>query len=282
MTTHNWVSVNEEDVKREVETQARKYLELNGNVFGWYILPDELRPWRKNELDFLKIVCETIHSIDHQRHPIITYSPNNRDCHGLLNLAKNGLDFIGKNAYLLFESKEDRSKIIESMKSSLEAFSLLKTEGKITESTRVGVYLHLAMDPANESEDNLINSLAKHDIFLSVVWGAQFVIIWSLFKRVSVRRTYDLQYKAYVDSMREINDTLIDFKERTLNLAEIFLNFPKVIEQKDKITLAEYSLDSDFKLLVRINSSSAQQTCDDVILEPFEVKYNIVDLNSNS
>ena len=279
MTTHNWINVNEEEVKQEVETQVRKYLELNGNVFGWYILPDELRPWRKNELDFLKIVSKKIHEFD--RHPIITYSPFNRDCHGLLNLANNGLDFIGKNAYLLFESKEDRLKIIESMKSSQEAFSLFKNEGKTTETTRVGIYLHLAMDPTIESEDSLIGSLARHDIFLSVTWGAQFIIIWSLFKRVSVRRTYDKQYKAYVDSMKEINDTLINFREKTFTLADIFLNFPKKIELKEKITLAEYSIDSSLKLEVKINSSNLQQALDDVTLEPFQVKYNFVDLTSS-
>ena len=277
LTTYNWKDVNEDEVKGEIERQVIKYLELNPNLFGWYILPEELRPWRKNELAFLNLVTQTIRKYD-QQHPIISYSPYNRDCYGLCNLTKNGLDYIGKNAYVLFESKEDRTKIIESMKCSMEAYNLIKSEGNLTEHSRMGIYLHLAMDPALESEDCLIPALAKHDVFLSVVCGASFILVWSLFRRVSVYRTYHIQYKAYADSMNEINKKAIQIDDKqTLTLAEIFLNSPKLIEHSEsRVTHAVYTINENAKLVVSINSTNSQQKHNEILLEPFEVKYDVV------
>ena len=58
-STNNFAPINKTQIKSEVQNQILKALELNPIIFGWYILPEELRSWRKNEMDFLKTVSGT-------------------------------------------------------------------------------------------------------------------------------------------------------------------------------------------------------------------------------
>ncbi len=274
LTTFNFVNVNKTEVENEVVIQVKKVLALNPVIFAWYILPEELRPWRTNEMNFLNIVTSTIRQFD--KNPIISYSPNNRDEWMLKTMGENGLDYIGKQAYILFERNENRRIIIDAMKSSTDALDILNSENKLNENHILGIYLQLAMDPKLPSDDYLIPTLAKHDIFLSVANGAKFIMVWSLFKRVSVYRTYDLQYKAYADAINEINHSILTYHNESYSLAGILLNSKKTIYLKEDFhTHTEYEISSNLKLVLDINSANHSKIFDDISMKHFEVKYSI-------
>ena len=276
LTKFNFVSVNKTLVEHEVESQVKKALDVNTIVFGWYILPDELRPWRANEMEFLNIVTSTIRKLD--QHPIIAYSPNNRDALMLKTMGENGLDYLGKQAYVVFEQNENRTIIIDALKSASDSFDMLSADKKTSENSLVGVYLELAVDPQSPSDDYLIPTLARHDVFLSVAHGAKFILIWSLFRRVSVYRTYTLQYKGYVDAVKEINKSVLTHRNSSFSLAEILLNEKKTIFLEHEYhTHAEYEISSDLTFVLDINSANCSMVFNGLEMKRFEVKYEIVE-----
>jgi len=274
-----WKEVDENTVEKEILEQLQKYLSPceNGqklNVFAWTIHPEELRPWRRNEMNYLRLAKRIIRK--YSRKPIIHYNPNNRDMNHLSILIDHGLDIVAKNAYVSFDSQENRSKIIGSVQ---EASKAVEAKLKVASSLVTGVYLQLAIDPSNPKDDSNIKAIIRHDVFLSVVCGAKAIIIWSLFKRKSVNRTYDLQYDGYITAMKEINEKEIQLPDNSvMTLSNIFLNSKKKIEHSSDLmyTRIEYEITNDIKFLVCINSSNKMREIpDECTLEPFEVKYNL-------
>jgi hypothetical protein len=72
----------------------------------------------------------------------------------------------------------------------------------------------LCADPAPE-ETALIEPWARHDVYLGMCSGAKGVMIWSLFPRGGVKRTWKTWYDAYARCGRELGS------ER--HLGEVFL-----------------------------------------------------------
>ena len=169
------------------------------------MLPDELRNWRKNEMDYLRLVRSIIKKYSSK--PILQYNPLNRNLTDLMKLVENGQDLIARNAYLEINSTKNRTLITESLMVCKEAYLNLKNRQQQPSSFLIGVFLMLAKDPLNVIDDKLIEKIIKHDIYQSVIGGgAQIIIIWSLFKRYEVKRTYEIQYKAYESIIKEINN----------------------------------------------------------------------------
>jgi hypothetical protein len=272
--------VNKTQVKFEVKFQVQKFLSLNPIVAGWYILPDELRTWRENEMDFLKTVTDILKSYSDM--PIISYSPNNRDSLSLKTLCENGVNYIAKQAYVKFNQNQNRTVIRYAVKTATDAYEMLKRENKTSKNTLVGTYLMLADDPLSPSDDCLIPKLSRHDVFLACAHGAKFLIIWSLFKRITVYRTYYIQYYGYVNAINEINKSILYFKNETFSLADILLNSNRILKFENLYhTHVEYEIASNIKLVLDINSANRSMTFKNTKLDNFEVKYEIVEKTSD-
>ena len=108
------------------------------------------------------------------------------------------------------------------------------------------------------------------------------MIIWSLFKRPEVKRTYEVQYESYKKVIKEINSLIIDFKKNnTILLPEILLNSkPRLVEHSDdlKYTHAEFQISNTSKLIFDINSASHHLNYgQNKTLNPFEVRFKVID-----
>ena len=271
-TAKDFININEKQVETEVSYQVERALALNPIVFGWYVLPDELRTWRANEMYFLKTVSNTIRKYSNQ--PIISYSPNNRDSLALKIIADNGIDYIGKQAYVKFNINQNRTIIKYAIKTATRAYNLLENKTRFA----VGTFLMLAEDPFSASDDKYISMLARHDIFIACAHGAEFLIVWSLFRRPIVHRTYDIQYYGYVNAIKEINKEVLRFKNQTFSLAEIFLNSKKNRKIENLYhTHIEYEITSNLKLTLDINSANHAIKIENATLARFEVKYEIIE-----
>ena len=193
------------------------------------------------------------------------------------------MDYVGKQAYVKFERMANRSLIINSIKTAIESYENLKNENKTNSNNLIGVYLMLAVDPSNPFEDYLIPLIARHDIFLSVAHGAQFIFIWSLFKRFSVYRTYNTQYFGYVNAMNEINKSILNYKNNSFSLVGILLNSKKRLKLANQyLTSVEYEINSKLKLFLEINSADHPiiSTTRNTFMTSFEGVYEIVENNS--
>ena len=200
--------VGESDIRREIQGQLQALKRMQ-SVVWWAITPEELRPWRNDELHYLKVVSEVLRENDPRERPVYLYNPNHRTADTLAPLAPY-LDAVGKGCYVnSVGRKRDRAWVRWSVEQEIaairaagrpHAFPLLNSE--------------LCNDPL-PAEDREIRGWVRHDVYLGLASGARGVVIWSLFKRTTVRRTWQLWYDAYAECGRELNGPRA--------LAEVFL-----------------------------------------------------------
>lgn len=177
-------------------------------VLWWTVQPEELRPWRKNEMAYLAQIAQAIREADPKKRPIFIYNPNNRDAGSLSTIAKH-VDILGKGAYVnSWGAKNARAWVRWSMDQETAA-----AKGADHPVTPI-LMPELCADPA-PGEDALIEPWVRHDVYLGMCSGAKGVLIWSLFPRGGVKRTWQKWYDAYARCGRELGE------ER--KLGEVFL-----------------------------------------------------------
>ena len=185
-------------LRQEVEQQVKE-LAVHKQVAWWAIRPEELRPWRTAEMQHLDIVCETIRHNDPLDRPIYLYNPNHRDASSLTRIAGQ-VDVLAKGCYVnLAGHKRDRAWVRWNVEQEIEA---LRAAGRPDAIPLV--MPELCRDP-EPNEDAEIRAWVRHDVYLGLASGAKGVLIWSLFKRKEVKRTWQLWYDAYSDCARELN-----------------------------------------------------------------------------
>jgi hypothetical protein len=200
--------LNAASLRQEIDKQVRE-LAAHKEIVCWAIRPEELRPWRGDEMQYLNIVCDTIRKTDPLARPIYLYNPNNRDAKSLSLIAKQ-VDIIAKGCYVnLAGHKLDRAWVRWSIEQEIEALRIAGRPRAIPL-----LMPELCKDPEPE-EDKEIRAWARHDVYLGMASGAKGVLIWSLFKRREVKRTWQLWYDAYSECARELNGRL--------GLAQVFL-----------------------------------------------------------
>lgn len=190
--------VDEPALRAEIARQTQA-LAPQRNIIWWAVHPEELRPWRGDEMRYLEIVTSEIRANDPEKRPVFLYNPNNRDAGSLAPIAKH-VDVIAKGSYVNSAGKKrERAWVrwgIEQEVAAIEkagrpgAFPLLMPE--------------LCADPP-AGEETEIRAWVRHDIYLGMAAGAKGVNIWSLFKRKEVKKTWQLWYDAYTECARELN-----------------------------------------------------------------------------
>ena len=200
--------LNETELRAEAERQMRE-LAPHEEIVWWAITPEELRPWREEEMKYLDIVCETVRKQDPLRRPIYLYNPNHRDATSLEPIARR-VDVLAKGCYVnSCGKKRDRAWVRWSVEQEQAA---LRAAGRPR--AMVLVMPELCRDP-DPGEEVLIRAWVRHDVYLGLVSGAKGVFIWSLFPRKEVKRTWQRWYDAYAECARELNGSR--------ELAQVFL-----------------------------------------------------------
>jgi len=204
----NKYKVDPASLQNEVEQQV-KQLAKHKQVAWWAIRPEELRWWRKDEMQYLDILCKTIRDNDLLDRPIYMYNPNHRDANSLIPIAEH-VHVLAKGCYVNHVGrKRDRAWVRWSVEQEIEA---LKAAGRPDAIPLV--MPELCKDPEPD-EDGEIRAWVRHDVYLGLASGAKGVLIWSLFRRTQVKRTWQLWYDAYSECAQELNGEL--------GLSQVFL-----------------------------------------------------------
>jgi len=150
------------------------------------------------------------------------YNPNHRDAKTLLPIAKQ-VDIVAKGCYVnTVGRKRDRAWVRWSVEQEIEA---LRAGGR---AQAIPLLMpELCKDPESE-EDKEIRAWVRQDVYLGLASGAKGVLIWSLFKRKEVKRTWQLWYDAYSECARELNGPrglaqvfLFGERQSTLKVAQV-------------------------------------------------------------
>lgn len=184
------------------------------SICWWYLTPEELRPWRKNEMQYLAAATEAIRAADPLDRPVWMYEPNHRDA-ASLEITGRHLDIIGKGFYTnLAGYRDHRVWVRWSMEQQTRAIdALAKLDGR----RRVPIVMpELCADPEDPADDHLIPRWTRHDVYLGLMTGGKGVAIWSLFPRGEVRRTWRIWYDSYAHVATELTGPL--------QLGQVFLH----------------------------------------------------------
>jgi hypothetical protein len=150
-------------------------------------------------MDYLKNVCETIRANDPLHRPIYLYNPNHRDAKTLAPIARD-VDVVAKGCYVnLTGRKQERAWVGWSVEQELAAIQSAGRPGAIP------LLNPELCEDSEPSEDGEIRTWVRHDIYQGLASGARGVLIWSLYPRSEVRRTWQYWYNAYAECGRELN-----------------------------------------------------------------------------
>lgn len=186
------------------------------HVACWAVQPEELRSWKKPEMDYLQLVTQMIRERDKRHRPIFLYQCNNRDAQVLTGIADH-VDILGKGSYVNWCGYTDhRAWVRWSIEQSDEAFRLAHKEPYSL------MMPELSADPAPEDVPQ-IRAWVRHDTYLGLMTGAKGVLIWSLHPRKEVKKTWQSWYDAYAEIGRELTtgqhlSDIFLFGERRHNL----------------------------------------------------------------
>jgi hypothetical protein len=188
------LALERDEIKRRVAAQVREVAD-HPLICWWYVTPEELRPWRKNETDYLSAVTEAIRETDPHNRPVWMYDPNHRTSEPLVGTGRH-LDLVGKGCYTnLAGFQRERIWVRWSIEQEAEAIKTLA--GEDSRLRHPLLLPELCADPQDPADDHLIPAWVRHDVYLGLISGARGVAIWSLFPRSEVKRTWALWYDAY-------------------------------------------------------------------------------------
>ena len=209
-TGGDWTAASKiplDEVRRRTAANVARHAGSTSVVL-WAIQPEELRPWRADEMAYLRAVCEAIRSADPLARPIFLYNPNHRDAASLAPIAPL-VDVVAKGCYANGAGHKDNRAWIRWSVEQMRAAADKAGPGK-----QVLVMPELARDP-DPADRPLLATWVRHDVYLGLMSGADGVLLWSLFPRKEVKATWKEWYEAYARCGRELNG------ER--NLAAVFL-----------------------------------------------------------
>jgi hypothetical protein len=190
--------VDEPTLRQDIETQV-KALSDRKEIIWWGVRPEELRPWVGEEMNYLAIVTDTIRRTDPQRRPIFHYNPNHRNAGSLGPIARY-VDVLAKGCYVNYTGrKRNRAWIRWSVEQEIDA---IRATGR---SDMIPIVMPEFFRDPEPDEDEEIRAWVRHDVYLGLASGAKGVIVYSLFNRAMVARSWRLWYDAYAECGRELN-----------------------------------------------------------------------------
>jgi hypothetical protein len=201
------LALTEAEIKAAITQQVAEVASRT-NICWWYLAPEEIRYWRKNETAYLKAASDAIRAADPMKRPIWMYDPNHRDAKALIQTGAH-LDLIGKGCYVNYAGYQDRRVWVRwSMEQEVEAIRQLGGH-------RIPLLLPELIKDPDPALFGQIPAWVRHDVYCGLIHGAKGVVIFSLFKRAGVRQSYDIWYEAYAAAARQLTG------ER--KLGEVFL-----------------------------------------------------------
>ena len=208
-----------DQIRLQIGQQVKEAAD-NPEIAWWYLAPEELRYWRKNELTYLEVAAQTIRQTDPLERPVWMYEPNHRNATSLAKTLKH-LDICGKGMYTNYAGQQDNRVWVRwTIEQEIEA---------IQEANPSAIPIavpEMFQDPPEELLP-MIPRWVRHDVYLSLISGAKGIMVFSGWRRPKFS-AFDRYRAAYAECAREINGRL--------NLGRVFLFGERRHEIESRVT----------------------------------------------
>jgi len=226
---------------------------LRQTVKWWGIMPEELRSWRKEEMDYLSNLVQSIRAAEKklglQPRPIMMYEPSNRR-KKLLEVTGRYLDIQAIGTYTRDTSDSAQIKAIRD-----SAITLTQTAQEI--GTYPIVTLPLSKPYPSSMSPEEITQIIRRNTYIALIDGAKGILVWSWATRKGLSSAdRNIQAAAYASVAKDLNGPL--------NLGEVFLRGKTINIESSRsnavlIRALEYKNDL-FIILANTGSSEEQLT----------------------
>ena len=207
------VSIDPEEVYQEISRQVKEVAEHEEIAF-WYLQPGELRPWRKQEMEFLEAAARAIHESDPLKRPLWTYDPNHANAERMTKTTQYS-DLISKGMYTNYAGMEN-SRIWCRWTIEQQMEALRKNNSDAVPVALCEMYYDGRRPPMTPEMIASIPTWVQHDTYLAFITGAKGVIVFSLRERPSLPEP---AWEAYFNAYAKLADELLG----ELNLAKVLL-----------------------------------------------------------
>ena len=179
-----------EEKLRAAVAEKVKAVAGHKEIAWWDIGAEELRFWKKYEVDILRIMAETIRANDPLKRPVVMYEPGHRGAQSLAKLLPYQ-DLSFKGMYVTYYGMKNQR--VWARWSTEQQVEATKIAGK----PEVPVIALPSMFKQPEPADlPLIPAWVKHDVYTALAAGAKGVVIFSASKRpkFTARQAYLDEY----------------------------------------------------------------------------------------
>ncbi len=193
--TKEVVTVSKEEIAQTIREQVKAVAD-HPAIVAWDLRPEELRPWKKQEMEYLETASRAIRESDPHHRPIYQYAPGHANAKRLAAIVPS-LDMIGKGFYTNYSGMKN-SRIWGRWTMEQEQEAIRTANPKAIPLA----ILEMFQQPAPE-EVALVPVWARHDAYLGLISGAKGIIIFSLRQRVGFD-AIEAYYQAYAQVGREL------------------------------------------------------------------------------
>ena len=191
------IKMNKKKVAQSIREIVSEAVKKYPNIAYFYLTPEELRHWKSNEYDFIKIVTQTTHEADPEKRPVWMYLPGH---YGQDSIAKyaDRLDVIGKGCYTNYAGRKNQRAWV---RYSVDIMKNAAAQGN--EADMILAVLEM-FRPVDKAELNRIPDWVRHDFYASLITGAKGLAIFTAVNRKGFTASYKLYYPAYSKAAKEV------------------------------------------------------------------------------
>lgn len=167
-------------------------------VVAWYLQPEEIRPWKSNEMQFFRHAVNAIHQADPSNRPVFTYDPGNRDA-AQMTATGEIEDILARGIYPNYAGF-GRARVY--VRWSIDQMSNAQRELRGRGHT-VLLWPVLEMFANSPVAGIPVQTLVRHDVLSVLAGGAQGIMIFSMRPR-SDFTDYNAYLEAYLKSVGDV------------------------------------------------------------------------------
>ena len=191
------IKMNKKKVAQSIREIVSEAVKKYPNIAYFYLTPEELRHWKSNEYDFIKIVTQAAHEADPEKRPVWMYLPGH---YGQDSIAKyaDRLDVIGKGCYTNYAGRKNQRAWV---RYSVDIMKNAAAQGN--EADMILAVLEM-FRPVDKVELNRIPDWVRHDFYASLITGAKGLAIFTAVNRKGFTAAYKLYYPSYSKAAKEV------------------------------------------------------------------------------
>lgn len=191
------IKMNKKKLAQSIREIVKDAIKKYPNIAFFYLTPEELRHWKTNEYDFIKLGTQAAHEADPEKRPVWMYLPGH---YGQDSIAKyaDRMDVIGKGCYTNYAGRQDQRAWV---RYSVDIMKNAAAQGNEAEMVLAVLEMFRPVDKANLHR---IPGWARHDFYAALITGAKGLAIFTASNRKGFTASYKLYYPAYSKAAKEV------------------------------------------------------------------------------